>query len=185
MRARPIVFGLFGAGLAVVALTAGVRVLMSRPDQDRLLPEERVDIAALRPSLLRPSFLACPRGYCAARPELTTPVFALPWLRLREDWIKTIAARPRVVQVETGSQGRRIVYIQHSPVFGFPDIVTVEFAALGPDRSGIALYSRSRYGRSDFGKNRERVEDWLRLLEKAAPPMASSPEPGSFAERTG
>ena len=71
---------------------------------------------------------------------------------------------------------RRLVYIQHSPAFGFPDIITVEFVALGPDRSGIALYSRSRYGRNDFGKNRERVERWLGLLEKAAPVAASSPE---------
>ncbi len=183
MRARPIVVGVFGAGLALVALAAGVRVFMSRPDQDRLMPGERIDIAALRPPLPQPSFLACPPGYCAARPELTTPVFALPWVRLREDWSKMIAARPRVVQIETGSQRRRLVYIQHSPVFGFPDIVTVEFAPLGPDRSGIALYSRSRFGRSDFGKNRERVEDWLRLLEKATPPTVTSFEPGSFAER--
>ncbi len=106
---------------------------------------------------------------------MTTPIFALPWRRLRDTWTDMIAAEPRVVPVE--SQGRRLVYIQHSPVFRFPDIITVEFVALGPDRSGIALFSRSRYGRNDFGKNRERVERWLGLLEKAAPVAASSPEP--------
>lgn len=184
MRARPILVGVFGAGLALVALAAGVRVFMSRPDQDRLMPEERIDIAALRPPLPQPGFLACPPGYCAAHPEMTTPIFALPWRRLRDDWTTAIAAEPRVVRVETRSQGRRLVYIQHSPVFRFPDIVTVEFAALGPDRSGIALYSRSRYGRSDFGKNRQRVERWLRLLEKAAPPTATGLEPGGLMERT-
>ena len=41
---------------------------------------------------------------------------------------------------------RRAVYIQRSPIFGFPDIVMVEFVALGPERSSVAVYSRSRHG---------------------------------------
>jgi uncharacterized protein (DUF1499 family) len=159
------VTGLLGAGLAAIALVAAVRMLMSRPDQDRLLPRERVEIAALRPPLPRPSFLACPPGYCAAPPGLIAPAFALPWQRLRDDWTTMIAAEPRTVPVETPTERRRLVYIQHSAVFRLPDIVTVEFVALGPGRSGIALYSRSRYGRGDFGVNRERVERWLRLLQ--------------------
>lgn len=174
MRARPIVTGLLGAGLAAIALFAVVRIFMTRPAQDHLAPQERVDIAALRPPQPQPSFLACPPGYCTARPAVTTPIFALPWQRLRDVWAGMIAVEPRVVRVV--SQGRRLVYIQHSPAFGFPDIITVEFVALGPDRSGIALYSRSRYGRNDFGKNRERVKRWLGLLENAAPAAASSPE---------
>jgi hypothetical protein len=40
---------------------------------------------------------------------------------------------------------RGAVYIQRSPIFSFPDIVTVEFVALGPERSRVAVYS-SRYG---------------------------------------
>ena len=173
MRARPITTGLLGIGLAAIVLGAAVRVFMSRPAQDRLTPHEQVDITALRPPLPQPSFLACPPGYCAAHPALTTPIFAVSWQGLRDAWTKMIAAEPRVVRVAEGSQERRLVYIQHSAVFRFPDIVAVEFVALGPDRSGIALYSRSRYGRSDFGKNRERVERWLGLLEKIAPAEAS------------
>lgn len=175
MRARPIATGLLGAGLALAALAAALRLFMSRPAEDRLAAKEQVDIAALRPPLPPPSFLACPPGYCAAQPAITTPIFAVSWQQLQDDWTTMVAAEPRVVRVETRSHGRRLVYIQHSPAFRFPDIITVEFVALGPDRSGIALYSRSRYGRNDFGKNRERVERWLGLLEKAAPAAASSP----------
>jgi uncharacterized protein (DUF1499 family) len=176
MRARRIATGLLGVGLAAIALGAAVRVFMSRPAQNHLAGPERVDIAMLRPPLPQPSFLACPPGYCAAHPALATPIFALPWRRLRDDWTRVIAAEPRVVPVAEQSRGRRLIYIQHSPVFGFPDIVTAEFVALGPDRSGIALYSRSRYGRNDFGKNRERVERWLGLLEEVAPAQGR-PEP--------
>jgi uncharacterized protein (DUF1499 family) len=50
----------------------------------------------------------------------------------------------------------------------------VEFVPLGPDRSSLALYSRSRYGEYDFAKNRKRVERWLFLLEKVARPATPS-----------
>ena len=67
----------------------------------------------------------------------------------------------------------RFVYIQHSPIFRFPDIITVEFIRLGSDRSSIAIYSRSRYGELDFGKNHKRVERWLVLLARVARPAAT------------
>src|SRR5579864_9538149 len=114
MRARPITTGLLGIGLAAIVLGAAVRVFMSRPAQDRLTPHEQVDITALRPPLPQPSFLACPPGYCAAHPALTTPIFAVSWQGLRDSWTKMIAAEPRVVRVAWGSQERRLVYIQHS-----------------------------------------------------------------------
>ena len=63
---------------------------------------------------------------------------------------------------------RRAVYIRRSPIFGFPDIVTVEFVALGPGRSSVAVYSLSRYGGYDFAKNRKRVERWLFVLQEVA-----------------
>jgi uncharacterized protein (DUF1499 family) len=65
-------------------------------------------------------------------------------------------------------------YIQYSSLFRIPDIVTVELKPLGPRRSSIALYSRSRYGEYDFAKNRKRVEKWLFLLQKVARPAELS-----------
>ena len=76
----------------------------------------------------------------------------------------------RLTAIVADPDGRRFVYIQHSPTFRFPDIITVEFVPLGPYRSSIAIYSRSRYGHYDFGKNRKRVGKWLALLEKVAQP---------------
>jgi len=62
----------------------------------------------------------------------------------------------------------RLVVIQHTPLLRFPDIVTVEFVALDPHRSSVALYSRARYGKLDFGVNRRRVETWLARLQQLA-----------------
>jgi uncharacterized protein (DUF1499 family) len=39
---------------------------------------------------------------------------------------------------------------------------------VAPDRSSLAIYSRSRYGRGDFGTNRRRVERWLSQLAQIA-----------------
>ncbi len=39
-----------------------------------------------------------------------------------------------------------------------------DFTALGKDRSTLAIYSRSVYGRSDFGANEGRITDWLARL---------------------
>ncbi|MGH7046277.1 MAG: DUF1499 domain-containing protein [Stellaceae bacterium] len=175
MRVRPIVTAALGAGLALVIMAAAVRLFMSRPAEDRLRPMERIDIAALSAPLPRPSFLACPEGYCAASPDLRTPVFAIPWRRLRGDWLRSISDTPRVVLVDETADGRRLFYIQHSRVLRFPDVIAVAFVALGPEQSGIAVFSRSRYGRSDFGVNRGRVERWLDRLENTAGSTATRP----------
>jgi uncharacterized protein (DUF1499 family) len=164
---RPIAAAVLAAGL--VASAFGLRQFMSGTAQDRLLPGEEVDIAGLRPPLPRPSFLACPAGYCHAAEASASPIFAVPWRQLRDGWRRMIEAEPRIVEVASDPHGRRLTYIAHTALFGFPDIVTVEFAAFGSNGSGIALFSRSRYGRSDLGTNRRRVERWLTLLQKLEP----------------
>jgi hypothetical protein len=79
---------------------------------------------------------------------MESPIFSMPWDQLREYWkeIAEVAA----ITVVSEFEHRRAIYMQHSPIFRFPYIVTVEFIALRPERSGVAVYSRSRYGRYDF-----------------------------------
>lgn len=163
------------AAAAITASIVGVRMFMGRASQDRLAPQDEVDIAALRAPLPPPSFLACPPDYCGVEAGIIVPVFALPWQALRDRWAQMIAEQPRVVRLGEALDGRRLNYIQHSALFRFPDVVTVEFIPLGPDRSSLALYSRSCYGRYDFGQNRKRVEIWLTELEKLAQPIATQP----------
>ena len=170
--ARLIMTTLFAVGLTVVVAGLALRFYMSRPVEDRLAPDEVVSIAELRPPLARPGFLACPPGYCAAA-DLASPVFDMPWDQLREYWKEMIAENPAILVVSE-FENRRAVYIQHSPILHFPDIITVEFVALAPERSSVAVYSRSRYGRYDFVKNRKRVERWLLLLQAVAHPAVSS-----------
>jgi uncharacterized protein (DUF1499 family) len=90
--------------------------------------------------------------------------------RLAEYWAGLIAREPRIVAAFAEPEERRFVLIQHSAALRFPDVVTVEFVALGADRSSLAVYSRARYGSYDFGVNRRRVLAWLKRLQQLARP---------------
>ena len=167
---RQMLTPLIATVLGVAAFGLAVRIYMGREAENRLAPSEAVSIAELHSPLPKPGFLFCPPGYCAAAEAIASPVFPMPWERLHEYWTEVIAGEKRVEMIAADPDERRFVYIQHSPTFRFPDIITVEFVQLGPNRSSIAIYSRSRYGQYDFGKNRKRVGKWLALLEKLAQP---------------
>lgn len=160
--------------LALVVSGLALRIYMGREAEDRLAASEAISIAELGSPLPHAAFLACPPGYCSAVEAIATPLFDLPWERLHDYWTEVISPEKRTVLVEATPDGRRFVYIQHSPTFRFPDIITVEFVQLTPESASIAIYSRSRYGEYDFGKNRKRVERWLALLERVAQPATPS-----------
>ncbi len=57
----------------------------------------------------------------------------------------------------------RITYVTRSAFWGFPDYTTV--AAVPVDGgTSVAILGRARFGRSDLGVNRKRIEGWLDAL---------------------
>ena len=68
-----------------------------------------------------------------------------------------------------GAESGKIVAVQRSLIFRFPDTIWIEIVPRG-DHAGIAIYSRSTYGRFDFGVNRARVEALLAAIGRAASP---------------
>jgi hypothetical protein len=118
--ARRIPTILLAVGLTLTAAVLGLRTYLNRPAEDRLAPDEVLSIADLRWPLARPSFLACPPGYCAGE-DMESPIFSIPWDQLREYWkeIAEVAA----ITVVSEFEHRRAVYMQHSPIFRFPYIV--------------------------------------------------------------
>ena len=55
-------------------------------------------------------------------------------------------------------------YIQRSAIFGFPDYISVT-ARAADGGSLLSIYSRSRFGHSDLGANKARIERWLGSIE--------------------
>jgi len=58
----------------------------------------------------------------------------------------------------------RLVLVQRSLIFRFPDTITVQVFPQTEGGSTLAIYSRSNYGRSDLGVNKARVQRWLGLI---------------------
>jgi uncharacterized protein (DUF1499 family) len=162
--AKAVTMGGLGVVLAVAALGLALRLYLGRDAESRLRPGEAVAFDAPPPAAPN-AFLACPPGRCGAD-AAESPVFDMAWEQLRERWRELIALQPRVELVSADPGRRRLVYVQRSALLRFPDVVTVEFVGLGAGRSSLFLYSRSRYGRVDFGINRGRVTGWLSLLRR-------------------
>ena len=67
---------------------------------------------------------------------------------------------PRTTVLAGSIEEGMITYVIRSRVFGFPDYTTVQH-----DGDKLRIYARSRFGRKDFGVNRQRVSHWLALLQ--------------------
>ncbi|AEI94328.1 DUF1499 domain-containing protein [Roseobacter litoralis] len=71
-----------------------------------------------------------------------------------------MAALPRTKALAGSLDEGRITYITRSQVFGFPDYTTVEYAD-----GTLKAFARLRYGQSDLGVNRERLEGLIAALQ--------------------
>ena len=92
---------------------------------------------------------------------MASPNFELPVEALKKRWMIMIAGQPRIENRRADDEAMQYDFIQRTKILRFPDIITVRFIALENRRSTLAIFSRSRYGRRDFGVNKKRVCDWL------------------------
>jgi len=69
-------------------------------------------------------------------------------------------ALPRTRVLAGSVEGGRITYVTRSAAFGFPDYTTIEYSD-----GVLKMYARLRFGGSDLGVNRERLERLLRAVE--------------------
>ena len=107
--------------------------------------------------------LAAPEGFNPP-PDIVTPPFSMPADRMFA-LIQVVAqGQPRTYQAALYPDQFQAHYVVRSALFNFPDLVMVQVETNGPDRSGLIVYSRSVYGRSDLDVNRKRIEAWLATL---------------------
>ncbi len=114
-------------------------------------------------------YLALPPGFAAsAAPHGESPVFDLPVAELEARALTAIRGQPRVTEIDADPGRRQYAFVQRTKLLRFPDTVTVRFVDIGDGRSSLALYSRSKIGRSDFGANRARAAAWFAAIADAA-----------------
>jgi len=75
--------------------------------------------------------------------------------------LDAIARATDRTQVLSGSVAEGMVtYVTRSRVIGFPDYTTAQ-----QDGDMLKIHARLRFGRSDFGVNRDRIDQWLVVLQ--------------------
>lgn len=129
-----------------------------------LPPARFIDPAAIvRPSTPNTA-LAAPAGF-APWPDLDTPLYNVPQAVLFADVEKLAAGEPRTFLQHVFADRLQAQYVVRSAAFNFPDLVMAQVLP-GPDAGSarLVLWSRSVYGRSDFGANKARVRAWLAAL---------------------
>ena len=94
-----------------------------------------------------------------------------PALRVALPAAETAAAIERVALAaprtrRLAGDGLWATYVTRSALMGFPDYTSVRVSP--DDRGGatVAVFARARFGGSDFGVNRARVERWLAALPR-------------------
>jgi len=50
-----------------------------------------------------------------------------------------------------------VTLVVRTPLIGYPDYVSLRIAEEGAEMARVTVYSRSRFGRRDFGANKTRV----------------------------
>ncbi len=159
--------------IGVLFVVAVAAVLLFTPFGERPLPAlftvgdvESVDFAEFKLTDKPNQFLMCPPGFCDANPHADSPMFDVSVEQLRERWREVVAVQPRIELLAGDDEGQQFDYVQRSARFRFPDIITVRFISVSSSQSTLAIYSRSIYGKRDFGVNRERIDAWLKTLRE-------------------
>lgn len=129
-----------------------------------------VDFSSVARSASDNDALICPTGFCgAARTDGTAPIFNVPVARLR-DAVRVIEVNdPDVLPLARDEAKVQDRFLVRTRLMRFPDTVSVRFIDLGAGRSTLALHSRSKIGRSDFGANKARLAAWISHLREKLP----------------
>lgn len=67
---------------------------------------------------------------------------------------------PRTTVLAGSVEQGMVTYVTRTAVWGFPDYTTAR-----QDGEMLRIVARSRFGRRDFGVNRDRVNGWLAALQ--------------------
>jgi uncharacterized protein (DUF1499 family) len=99
-------------------------------------------------------------------PDIAAPHYDVPPPALYAALCRVAETEPRVFLQARFDERLQAAYVARSAFWNFPDLIQV---AVVPDGAGSrpVIYSRSVYGRYDFGVNRKRVKAWLARLPQA------------------
>ncbi len=98
--------------------------------------------------------------------DAPAPEFAISPAELAEVVDAVILAQPRTQRLAGSVEDGHVTYVTRTQWMGYPDYVSVRVYATATG-SSLAVFSRSRFGQSDLGVNRKRLEEWMAAIDAA------------------
>src|SRR5271168_4752314 len=114
-----------------------------------------MDMTKIERPMTPNTFLAGPAGM-RPEPDVVTDEQKLPAPALYERVRLLFDGQIRTYVAAAFPDRLQVHYVVRSALMNYPDLVTVQVSPVGSDRSALVIWSRSVYGRSDLGVNRER-----------------------------
>lgn len=97
-------------------------------------------------------------------PDATTtisPTYAATPAQLAQSVDRFAMAQPHTERLAGSPEAGFVTYVQRTPLVRYPDYISVKTVDLGDGKSALAILSRSRFGKSDIGVNKARMDAWL------------------------
>ena len=126
-----------------------------------------IDFATLEPGLPSNRYLLCAPSICevSGNPDETLK-FSYSAGDLTAELVRL---QPDAEQRTLPNGDIQLRYVAVTPVARFRDDVDVLVRPMGAEAAEVAIYSRSRIGLSDLGKNKSRVDALVKQLEADLP----------------
>lgn len=89
------------------------------------------------------------------------PVFDMPAQGLFKLVGGFILSQKRVGLLAENTNTLEATYIQRSRLIGYPDYISIKITIVNANQSRLEVFSRSRFGHSDLGVNKRRIDQWI------------------------
>ena len=133
-----------------------------------LPPPVPMDMTRIERPATPNTFLAGPADLRPA-PDAVVEPWPLPAPGLFAAAQAVIGRQPGVFVAGVFPDRLQAHYVVRSALLNYPDLVTVQALPAGETGATLVIWSRSVYGRRDFGVNKKRTEAWLAVLRQPVP----------------
>lgn len=94
-----------------------------------------------------------------------SPIYAATPAQLMAAFETHALTQPDTIRLAGTSEEGFTTFVQRTPLVKYPDYISVRAVPAGDGLSALVILSRSRYGQSDMGVNKTRIDRWLEALE--------------------
>lgn len=127
-------------------------------------PPVQVDFKRLPEVKTQNLYIVCPPKYCNLKPNEISPVFPFDQNHLNVHWQAVVKHLPRLTLIAEDKEKLLFTYVQRTKYLHLPEVINVQLIPMDKNHSTLAIYSQSKYGFSDFGANKARVDEWLQKM---------------------